>query len=76
MHDETSKSGSDQAEEENEGDIPSNTGTNPVYGDGKINEGASFSLSGHVYPNPPVFCRIPSPAISGLAVPGTTPFYL
>jgi hypothetical protein len=55
MHDETSKSSSDQAEEDNEGDIPSNTGTSPVYGDNKINEGASFSLSGHVYPNPPVF---------------------
>tara|TARA_B100001146_G_scaffold216587_1_gene220176 strand:- start:635 stop:802 length:168 start_codon:yes stop_codon:yes gene_type:complete len=55
MHDETSKSSSDQAEEDNEGDIPSNTGTNPVYWDDKINEGASSSLSGHVYPNPPVF---------------------
>ena len=72
MNADPGKPGGNQAEEDNEGYVPSNTGSKPIYRDEKINEGASSSLSGHVYPNPPVFCIIPSPAITGLAAPGTT----
>ena len=55
MNADPGKPGGNQAEEDNEGYVPSNTGSKPIYRDDKINEGASSSLSGHVYPNPPVF---------------------
>jgi len=55
MNADPSKPGGNQAEEDNEGYVPSNTGPKPIYRDDKINEGASSSLSGDVYPNPPVF---------------------
>ncbi len=54
MYGKSGKSGGYYAEEDNEGDVPSNAGTKSVYGYGKVNEGASSSLSDPVYPNPPV----------------------
>ena len=43
-----------QAEKDYEGDFPSDAGSGPVCGNDNVNKGASSSLSGHVYPNPPV----------------------
>jgi hypothetical protein len=41
-----------EAEEDYQGYIPGYTGIIPVYRDYNVNEGASSSLSNHVYPNP------------------------
>ena len=55
MNDEAGKAGGDYAEEDNEGDISSDSRAEPAYGYGEVDEGARSSLSGHFYPNPPVF---------------------
>ena len=54
MNGESSEPGGDDAEEDNEGDVPSNARAVPVYGYGEVNDGARSCLSDHVYPNPPV----------------------
>ena len=52
MNGESSKTGSDEAEEDDESDVPGNARAIPIYRYGKVNEGASSCLSDHVYPNP------------------------
>jgi hypothetical protein len=51
---ETGQTGDDYAEENDEDDIPGETGVIPILRDPSNNEGTSSSLSSHVYPNPPI----------------------
>ena len=52
MNGESSKTGSDEAEEDDESDVSSDAGAEPGYRYSKVNDGASSCLSDHVYPNP------------------------